>query len=378
MFKKIVQFSHNDLDGYACNVVSQAISFFLRSEGYGDIPVEIHNCDYASIDSVIHSRLVTTLNHEFDDTLFVVSDISWKSNYITEVFKNTKWFIFADHHRSSEALGKELARCDRHGYRCSVSKEGDECGALQLFRCFEEILFDNRINLFPRWNEELNRLADFLDIVNRWDLWTWASEVNAINKTNAYTLLNHKAPCLNAYLDFFLQGVTGENAHKFAGHMIDLIVNPIECDFDTDLCRLMSDTNGFAEYLRNQARMIENTCNHYQRVPLPMPIGPDIEALVFLCPVGITNKSLVSILASNKLRDCGVTDYDCLLIHEIGSDTASLRYPTSEDIDLSFVAKYNYLAKDNTGGGHPFAAGFPIDGDMFVDNLLINKKLWRL
>ncbi len=94
--------------------------------------------------------------------------------------------------------------------------------------------------------------------------------------------------------------------------------------------------------------------------------------------MGITNKSLVSILASNKLRDCGITDYDCLLIHEIGSDTASLRYPTSEDIDLSFVAKYNYLAKDNTGGGHPFAAGFPIDGGMFVDNLLINKKLWRL
>ena len=76
-------------------------------------------------------------------------------------------------------------------------------------------------------------------------------------------------------------------------------------------------------------------------------------------------------LAHNKTE--GIKDFDCIMIYEKGSSRVSLRYP-KDDLDLSFVAKYNELAFDNTGGGHPTAAGFPVNPDYF-DTVLLNKKI---
>ncbi len=378
MFKKIVQFSHNDLDGYACNVVTKTIAEILERSGKGHIRLEFHNCDYGSINDVIVSRLRTTLKCEVEETLFIVSDISWSSDEITHAFKNLDWFVFADHHKSSEKLADMMAQTNVAGHRLSVSKEGNVCGAIQLLYCLEELLFDNGFTLFSDNPERMIDLCDFLDIVNSWDLWTWTECNKSSKSTNAYDLLNNIGPTLNAYLDFFQRDVTGNDVHKFTDYMVDMILNPIENDFKTNLGRCMSDTNGFKEYLEDQARLIEISCNLYLRVPFTVPFGPDIETLMFMCPVGIKNKSLVSLLAYNKIKAKGIADYDCLAIYEIGSDTVSLRYPSRTDIDLSRVAKYNNFAVDETGGGHPFAAGFPVEGKQFTDSILTEKKLWKL
>jgi nanoRNase/pAp phosphatase (c-di-AMP/oligoRNAs hydrolase) len=98
----------------------------------------------------------------------------------------------------------------------------------------------------------------------------------------------------------------------------------------------------------------------------------DADALCFTCPKGFNNKSMLAFVADRRVRNAGIKDYDCIMIYEEESDSVSLRYPQN-GMDLSVVAKNNRLAKDSTGGGHPFAAGFPVDKDAFED-LLKHKK----
>lgn len=367
MFNKIILFSHNDLDGYACNVVCRTVSYLLESRGF-NIPVESHNCDYSSIDSVILDRFSKLLDCEKEDTLFVVSDISWKSYQVTEIFKNTNYFLFADHHKTSEALAMEMVKLDTLGRRYSLSIEGRHCGAARLLECLDRLCLENNCNLGYSGKSEdvLDRLEDFVEIVEQWDLWLWANDPKVKGIKSALNLLNQLPAKLNAFLDFYSQSATGKDTHKFLDIIVNMIIHPVEKDLKTDLSRLMSDTDKFTEYISRQAVLISTSCRQYRRVPLPMPDGPDVETLCFSVPVGLKQKSIVSMLADNI--SSGIGDFDCIMIYETDSDTVSLRYPRN-GMDLSHVAKSNLAAKDSTGGGHPCAAGFPVDRVSFGESL---------
>jgi oligoribonuclease NrnB/cAMP/cGMP phosphodiesterase (DHH superfamily) len=372
MFKKIIQFSHNDLDGYGCNVVTRVVSKLLEDKGL-NISVENHNCDYDSIDEIIKNSFRMVFDHEFDETLFIVSDISWKSKEVTELLKGVKYFVYADHHRTAEPLAKEIGKYDTKAGRISMCVEGGWCGAARLLDCLDILCYDNGLNIRETEKEvgTIDRLEDFVNIVNNWDLWLWANDPKVNEMRSALNLLNQTPAKLNAFLDFFSQSVTGEDVHLFGDYMVNLITHPIEATFEKDLSRLFSDTSNFSDYISRQAVQIEIACRQYQRVQLPMPSGPDIETVCFQIPTGLRHKSLVSMLAHNKTE--GIKDFDCIMIYEKGSNRISLRYP-KDDLDLSFVAKCNELASDNTGGGHPNAAGFPVNPNDF-DKILMNKKI---
>lgn len=363
MFKKIIQFTHNDLDGYACTVVAKVFARLVEEQTGAKIPVESYNCDYSTIDFTIAEKMSgpAATGKDYSETLFIVSDISWKSMLVTSLLSNTEWFVFADHHKSSEYLAREMSKLDKTGKRMSVSIEGKWCGAYKLYDCLSTMLPENGIKLHP---DICDRLEDFLEIVNSWDLWLWAEDPKVANLKSVVNLMNQKAPKLNAFLDFFSKYLKGSD---FADRMVDLICNPIERSFKDDLNRLYSDTDGFQEYLYQQVVIIEESASRYYRFHLGMTVYRGVDTLLFTVPEGFSNKSIVSMVANKKTSDLK-KDFDCLMIYEIGSDTVSLRYP-NDGIDLSEVAKYNTLAKNKSGGGHPFAAGFPVEPDKIMEEI---------
>lgn len=363
MFKKIIQFTHNDLDGYACTVVAKVFARLVEEQTGVKIPVESINCDYSSIDFTIAEKMsgLAVTDKDYKETMFIVSDISWKSMVVTSLLSNTEWFVFADHHKSSEYLAREMSKLDKSGKRMSVSVEGKWCGAYKLYDCLVDILDANGIEL-PL--SICDCLEDFLEIVNGWDLWLWAEDPKIVNQKSAFNLLNQKAPKLNAFLDFFAKD--GKES-EFVDRMFDLICNSVERTFNKDLNRIYSDTEGFNEYLKQQAKTIEESTYRYYRFHLGMTVYRGIDALLFTVPEGFNNKSIVSMVANNKTSSLK-KDFDCLMIYEIGSNTVSLRYP-NDGIDLSDVAKYNTLAKNTSGGGHPFAAGFQVEPEKMMELL---------
>lgn len=369
MFKKIIQFTHDDLDGYACTVVAKVFAEVIECTTGQKIQVESNNCDYSTIDSAITGNMTGLDKSDYEDTLFVVSDISWKSMVVTSLLSSTEWFVLADHHKSSEYLAREMSRLDKPGKRISVSVEGERCGAYRLYECLSRMLPENGIEL--PFNL-CDRLEEFLEIVNDWDLWLWAKDYKAVNQKSAFNLLNQKAPKLNVFLDFFAKD---GNEQEFVDRMVDLICNPIERSFKIDLDRLYSDTDGFTEYLRHQAETIDKSTSQYYRFHLGMTVYKGIDTLLFTVPEGFKNKSIVSMVADRRTKD-RIKDFNCLMIYEIGADTVSLRCPNG-GIDLSDVAKYNTLAKNTSGGGHPFAAGFPVEPDRMAEEIR-SLRVWTL
>jgi oligoribonuclease NrnB/cAMP/cGMP phosphodiesterase (DHH superfamily) len=361
MFKKIIQFTHNDLDGYACTVVAKLFARLVEEQTGVKIPVESHNCDYGTIDFTMAEKMKSLEKSELEETLFIVSDISWKSMFVTSLLSNTEWFVFADHHKSSEYLAREMSKLDKTGKRMSVSIEGKWCGAYKLYDCLSTMLPENGIEL---QSNICDRLEDFLEIVNDWDLWLWTKDPKVVNQKSAFNLLNQKSPKLNAFLDFLSEYFKGS---EFVDRMVDLIFNPVGRSFKNDLNRLYTDTEGFQEYICRQADTIEESTSKYYRFHLGMTVYRGIDALLFTVPEGFSNKSIVSMVANDKTGYLK-KDFDCLMIYEIGSDTVSLRYP-NDGIDLSEVAKYNTLAKNTSGGGHPFAAGFPVEPDKMMEEI---------
>lgn len=363
MFKKIIQFTHDDLDGYACTVVANAFARLVEEQTGSKIPVESYNCDYSTIDTTIVEKMggLSVTDKDYKETLFIVSDISWKSMLVTSLLSNTEWFVLADHHKSSEYLAREMSKLDKAGKRMSVSIEGKWCGAYKLYDCLSTMLPENGIEL---QSNPCDRLEDFLEIVNDWDLWLWAEDPKVARKKSAFDLLNQKAPKLNAFLDFFSGYFNGSD---FVDRIVDLVFNPVDRTFNKGLNRLYTETKGFTEYLCQQADIIDESTSKYYRFHLGMTVYRGVDTLLFTVPEGFNNKSIVSMVASNKTSDLK-KDFDCLMIYEIGSSTVSLRCP-NDGIDLSDVAKYNTLAKNTSGGGHPFAAGFPVDPDKIMEEI---------
>lgn len=376
MFNKIILFSHNDLDGYACNVVVRTYAELLRKLGVV-IPVIENNCDYSTIDTVIESTLETLELEELQNSLFIVSDISWKSPKLTNYLKNMNYFVFADHHKSSESLALEIEEVT--GRRIAFCKEGAWCGACRLLECLDQLLSDNGYTFGkledPYCYENcgvLGRLGSFLNLVNEWDLWLWANDPKIANQRSAYNLLNQPSPKLNEFLSF----CTDTENPSFVDMILDLVLKGIS--FGTDLNRLYEDFNTFThDWMSRSATVLEIYSRQYRRIALKMPDGKkDVDTLCFTCPYGYKNKSLLSMLAHIRTRDLSRRDFDCLMVYENGSKSISLRYPEG-NLDLSEVAKQNKLASGPMGGGHLKQAGFPVDTYTMTE-ILDRKKIYTL
>lgn len=346
-YRKTWLFSHNDLDGYSCNVVARA---FLN--GYTGKIVEM-NCDYSKIDSEIRSRMPEI---DTENDLVIVSDISWdkSSNDITEFMKSIPDgnLIIADHHRSSEWIGQEI---DRNSV---ITIEAERCGCEILKDILESMLFYVQ-------KGTLVELVKFTSVVSDWDLWKWADTSNARSTSSIGNLLYMDAPRLSTWFEWCLETGSGS---KFVDTVIEKLY-----DQDVSLAAGIEDEfkdKRFQEHMKNVRDTLYDSAHQYYRFKI-LGCLPALDAMLFVLPKGFQHKSLLSMIAERRLKEKGVKDYDCIAIWVDGDSNISLRYPQN-GIDFSKVLKTCAWG----GGGHKEQAGTN-PGAGYMSSFCSNNKLWR-
>lgn len=353
-FNKTWLFSHNDLDGYACNIVSRAILLEYTSE-----LVEM-NCDYSKIDNKIR-ECMPEIDKEND--LVIVSDISWNktSTDITDFMKSIPegHLVIADHHKSSEWIGKEIESNFIH------TVEGSLCGCQILMHLLT-------VMGFHCTDKIRNDLVWFTDTVGDWDLWKWADKPEVQNQTSVGNLLYQPAPHLSAWFEWEVKYF---GTMDFVETVMSLMMEKRKISFGLSEKYLDS---GFKEYLKQTRDTLYDASRHYYRFTIPSyrvtrPFArKDLEALLFVLPEGCQQKSLLSMIANNNIKKSGYRDYDCIAIWVEGDENISLRYPT-RGTDLSDALKTCCWG----GGGHKEQAG-TIPGRSYMEEICKWNTLWNL
>ena len=350
MFNKIYLFSHNDLDGYACNIVVDTFSTLpaLRNNG-----IKTYNTDYQNIDSLLSHTLETEVDPDRD--LVIISDMSWNRSRqdITNRLRRQRFLIVADHHKTSEWIGNEFedvietedeAHFDM--LRLSYTKDGDFCGSVilrhQLMRLNDYIVIQCNQSFY----NNIKRLDDFLNIVNDWDVdFGWSNGLDISSPEKLLFDDNIICPRMNLMCQFDNNLFCKRVKRFIMGNL--MTINEV------------FDDGSFKDYIRRVSTELKNSLKYYHRMTIRSVDDRfyDTNTVLFTCRIGNTcDKSLLAYLAYNTLKKNNITDYDCIAIWEVTKDTISLRYGQC-DLDLSVVAKNSPLG----GGGHRFAAGMHVD-----------------
>lgn len=310
-----ILFSHNDLDGIACNIVAK---YFFDD-------IKIFNCNYGEIDDRIYAELCNSENNNI-----IISDICYSKNRkdITKLLKRQNSVIIADHHPGS-VWTKNIFKTT------NVRASGDKCGAILLYEILKYIYEnDSAVNAntykikldyyFYKLKIDNNRLYNFLDYVNDWDIWTW------IRKSKEHPF-SSKSLLLNNAIYLFGVDKFSECVFNYIGSKTDNIFSAEEMDKLIDFnSKQEKEIN---EYLDNKI-LAKYHSNEYG------------DLTCYIIPMNNQYQSLTSYLLNESLKDNN-TDFDVLYFLENGS----LRNP-KPGIDL------NIIAKELGGGGHAYAAGF--------------------
>lgn len=347
-FRKVWLFTHNDLDGYACNIVARC---FLHGHT-GEI-IE-SNCSYETLEYAIIKSIPTI---EPDKDLVIVSDISWRksTNQITEFMKSVPegHLVVADHHKSSEWIGKELER------PLIYTVEGILCGCQTLMHLLT-------VAGFQCTSKVKDDLVWFTDTVCDWDLWKWANKPEVKNQTSIGNLLYQPAPHLSAWFEWCLGYTSGS---KF----LDTVMLHLSAEsrpLNRELQHEYMDRD-FKDYLSDITSELFKASHSYYRLSIPC-FMKNIETLLFVLPKGIQQKSLLSMVADRLVKNMGIYDYDCIAIWVEGDGNISLRYPTN-GLDLSDALQSCVWG----GGGHREQAGtYP--GDGFMRLFCERNKSWKI
>ena len=152
LLKTIKVFTHTDLDGVGCEIVSKVIF------GKKSVDCELHNYDTinARIKEFIDSQEYKQYGHIF------ITDIRVNEE-VAELINNTcaDMVTLLDHHKTALSLNKyKWAR---------VEIEGN----LELTSGTELLLLDT-------WCTHIKSLNDWVENIKRWDTWLWSTKYNDI------------------------------------------------------------------------------------------------------------------------------------------------------------------------------------------------------
>lgn len=346
-YRKTWLFSHNDLDGFACNVVARV--FIL---GYTDELLEM-NCDYSSVDGKIR-KCMPEIDKEND--LVIVSDISWNnsSEDITEFLSSLKdgHLVVADHHKTSEWISREIV------LDTVVTEEGDRCGC-EILR---DILKSMGFYADPRI---LRGLDTFIEWVSDWDLWKWVDEPGVRAESSIAMLMFRDSPQLAVWFEWCIEKISNR---KFLETVVSRLYDS-DRSFAEGIREEYRDKD-FLKYMKSVRDAIYCSSRQYYRIKIPCDTV--LDAILFVIPKGFQHKSLLSLIANIETDRKNIRDIDCIAVWVEGDDSVSLRYPRN-GVDLSDALK----TCDWEGGGHPYAAGI-IPGRQYMERFCKTSKKWEL
>lgn len=152
LLKTIKVFTHTDLDGVGCEIVSKVIF------GKESVDCELHNYDTinARIKEFIDSQEYKQYGHIF------ITDIRVNEE-VAELINNTcaDMVTLLDHHKTALSLNKyKWARVEIEG-------------KLELTSGTELLLLDT-------WCTHIKSLNDWVENIKRWDTWLWSTKYNDI------------------------------------------------------------------------------------------------------------------------------------------------------------------------------------------------------
>lgn len=322
-----ILFSHNDLDGIACNVVAK---YFFDD-------IKIINCNYGEIDDAIYKEL-----YESKNNTVIISDICYNQSRenITKLLAQQKMVIIADHHPGS-LWTKDVFK------KTNVRASGDKCAAVLLYEILEYIyesknngiINSDKIRLdyyFDKLKYDNIRLYEFLEYVNDWDIWNW------IKKSRKHPFSSQSLILNNAVYLFGTDKFT-ESIFKYVIWKNNSIFSPEEkkqlLNFNENQEKEVND------YLKNK-----KLATYYSQKYGVLTC--------YIIPMKNQYQSLTSYILNESLKE-NKTDFTVLYFLENGS----LRNP-KEGIDL------NIIARELGGGGHSYAAGFNWEDNKYKFKIL--------
>ena len=349
MYRRTYLFSHNDLDGLACNVVARC---YLEEE---TTELVEFNCSYQILEKKIRENLSEI---DIEKDLVIVSDISWQksSKELTNFFKACKNLVIADHHKSSEWINSEI-------HRDSVFvKEGEKCGC-QILQDLLSKKIDIDIDIEKR-------LTEFTSMVSDWDLWTWVDGLRSMSFASVGNLMMYPVARLATWCEW----CSGERSEKYFIDEMVTKITLIESTFKYAMEITYSDKD-FKKFFHDTVKIVEKCSREYIRFRIPTkPESSDIEidSLLFICPANCKHKSILAMVANARVEEERISDFDCISIWTEGDDNISLRFPKN-GLDLS-TALCNCSWG---GGGHPEAAG-TTPGKEYMRNIQKKSRIYRL
>ena len=323
MKKKLVVFTHNDLDGVSCALLGKIMSESL-SEIFDEY--EYHICNYNDIDEKIMA-FFEDLDKDTKYRIFI-TDISVNKetakmidDYRLERQGEDNWIYvhLYDHHETSKWLTRE------YGWATVTT---DLYGGIDTgFYPFPKRRLTSGTELFFL-NEVLSRvddldvkanLIDFVELVRCWDCWDWKRENNL------------EAKRLNNFFSMF------EDRNEFVNNYYNKTV------LDKENFKLFSDEE--TEMLDDKQRKIDKFIKDKEK---ELKVVNNLEYKYDVGLIEVDTYDNVSELAS-YINDKYTFDFVAIVIKD--SNKVSLRASDESEVDVSEIA-----ARFG-GGGHKKASG---------------------
>ena len=336
--KRVKHFSHTDLDGLSCTLVSKqlfdkkSVCFNYEYLNYGDFNRIIDFLNNSEESSKYDLILITDLNISMEVGTRIIeafNNFLDKANNINlfNIPNFMKKMIIIDHHKDSLWLNEV-----QHKYIEYYNNEKD-CATRQLYNfiihCDSPTFTKTLEGCQNEYPEVIDYYENYTNIVNDWDLFLWIDKHNMVARDlgilcgqtdrNEFLLWQiQKCPLKDKIVDKFYFNKTEIKELKKIWNELDFMVDKAITN------SIVMDYKGYFKYLL----LKENE-----------------------------NVSMLSYIIREKIKSGEFKcDADCMCIVMFNHNSVSVRQIKDDFNCREFANLYG-------GGGHPAASGFPIHSE---------------
>lgn len=321
-YKKILHFSHNDMDGYAPQILSRL--------SIAEV-IQYYHCGYNNFENKLEDCIEKLSNEEcLQDYAILITDIAPTSHKIVtkldELSKAGMTIVLIDHHDTARWIAEEFPSW---AYINSYDEEHTlmKTSATSLF--YDYLL---EKDLFTDEAKNSNMLRLFVEQVRSYDTWDW-TVTNNVSAKQLNTLLYILGP--TEFLSSQIEKIKDFMFKEYTGLSVE-------------------ETFPFNEMERLLIKLEEKKEQKYITGRMKTMFVRDWKINNKEYIVGVVYADQYHSVLGNELNE-RFKELDFVAIFDLNSNKASLR-TIHDDIHVGNIAKY--IAG---GGGHQKAAGFEFE-----------------